>query len=141
LFATHYFELTALADQLDGVINVHLSAAEHDGHVVFLHSVRPGPASQSYGLQVAQLAGIPSPVIQAARQKLQQLEFQSAAMKGAQTTSQPQSPAPMVAASLQPDLFATRFPSDVELRLRDVDPDGLTPREAHELIYALKQLL
>ena len=140
MFATHYFELTALADQLDGVINVHLSAAEHEGHVVFLHSVKPGPASQSYGLQVAQLAGIPAAVIRAAREKLQQLEMQSSAMKGneppigAGAASKP-------ASTHQPDLFATRFPSEIELRLRDIDPDSLTPRAAHELLYALKQLL
>lgn len=141
LFATHYFELTALADQLAGVINVHLSAAEHDGHVVFLHSVKPGPASQSYGLQVAQLAGMPSAVIQAARQKLQQLELQSAAIKGSDSRMSSSKQLAAIATTSQSDLFATRYPSDVELRLRDIDPDGLTPRAAHELIYALKQLL
>lgn len=140
LFATHYFELTALADQLDGVINVHLSAAEHEGHVVFLHSVKPGPASQSYGLQVAQLAGIPAAVISAAREKLQQLELQSAAMKNSEQPSSTGVTEKSLAAH-QPDLFATRFPSEIELRLRDIDPDNLTPRAAHELIYALKQLL
>ncbi len=144
LFATHYFELTALADQLDGVANVHLSAVEHDGRVVFLHSVKEGPASQSYGLQVAQLAGIPQAVITAARQKLQQLELQSvsaAAQPAGPVASARGRAARQPEPSPQPDLFATRSPSEVELHLRDVDPDGLTPRQAHELLYALKKLL
>ncbi len=143
LFATHYFELTALAEQLDGVANVHLSAVEHEGRVVFLHSVKEGPASQSYGLQVAQLAGIPQAVIVAARQKLQQLELQSISttLPTAAASSGRGKPARALAASPQPDLFATRSPSEVELHLRDVDPDGLTPRQAHELLYALKRLL
>lgn len=154
LFATHYFELTALPEQLTGVANVHLSAVEHDGRVIFMHSVKPGPASQSYGLQVAQLAGIPQAVIVAARAKLQQLEEQSvsAGMMPAGTTEAPQAtPAAATPAtsrksvvreqSPQPDLFATRHPSDIEIRLRNVDPDSLTPRQAHELLYALKQLL
>ena len=141
--------------------NVHLSAAEHEGRVVFLHSVKDGPASQSYGLAVAQLAGIPQAVISAARHKLQQLEQQSVSVAGGAPVLaavapaiEPASPgtaedAPrgrMRAARApepgpQPDLFATRYPSEIELQLRDVDPDNLTPRQAHELLYALKKLL
>jgi len=79
LFATHYFELTRLAEELHGVANVHLDAVEHAGGIVFLHAVEEGPASQSYGLQVAQLAGIPAPVIRAARARLHELEQQSVA--------------------------------------------------------------
>ncbi len=78
LFATHYFELTMLAERLDGVANVHLAAAEHGSGVVFLHAVEAGPASQSYGIQVAQLAGVPRAVIDAAREKLAELEAESA---------------------------------------------------------------
>src|SRR5690606_4524754 len=74
LFATHYFELTALPDDYPGVANVHLDATEHGDSIVFLHAVKPGPANQSYGLQVAQLAGIPAEVISSARAKLRQLE-------------------------------------------------------------------
>jgi DNA mismatch repair protein MutS len=112
--------------------------------VVFLHSVKDGPASQSYGLQVAQLAGIPQAVIVAARQKLQQLEQQSvsaAVQPAGQVAGSRGKSARPIAPSPQPDLFATRSPSEVELHLRDVDPDGLTPRQAHELLYALKRLL
>ncbi len=74
LFATHYFELTALAEQLPGVANVHLAATEHRQQIVFLHAVREGPASQSYGIQVARLAGVPSAVLANARRKLEELE-------------------------------------------------------------------
>jgi len=79
LFATHYFELTSLPDDFDSIINVHLDAVEHDSGIVFMHSVKPGPANQSYGLQVAQLAGIPAAVIDSARGKLTQLEAESLA--------------------------------------------------------------
>ena len=74
LFATHYFELTASAATLPAVKNVHLDAVEHEGKIIFLHSLREGAANKSYGLQVAELAGIPRPVIQYARQKLEELE-------------------------------------------------------------------
>ena len=74
LFATHYFELTTLAEVLPATENVHLAATEHEGSIVFLHSVQPGPASQSYGIQVARLAGLPDPVLIAARARLQALE-------------------------------------------------------------------
>ena len=84
LFATHYFELTSLPDDFDSIVNVHLDAVEHDSGIVFMHSVKPGPANQSYGLQVAQLAGIPAAVIDSARGKLAQLEAESLAT----TTSQ-----------------------------------------------------
>ncbi|MFB3107491.1 MAG: DNA mismatch repair protein MutS, partial [Pseudomonadales bacterium] len=78
LFATHYFELTALPDELPNIANVHLAATEHEGNIVFLHNVKEGPASQSYGIQVARLAGIPHAVIDAAQQRLQELEQQQA---------------------------------------------------------------
>jgi DNA mismatch repair protein MutS len=154
LFATHYFELTALPELLDGVANVHLAAAEHDGHVVFLHAVKPGPASQSYGLQVAQLAGVPSAVINRARERLAMLESQSVSLRHSEVTAVTASPTSSTANTSnssraraaernnpQPDLFATRQPSAIELALRDIDPDSLSPREALAVVYALKKQL
>ncbi len=130
LFATHYFELTALPDDYSGVANVHLDAAEHGDGIVFLHAVKPGPANQSYGLQVAQLAGIPRVVIQQARKKLQQLEKDEGFKSGlaAQQTQ------------VQNDLFAS-LPNHPALDILDeTDPDQLTPRQAQELLYRLKEL-
>lgn len=131
LFATHYFELTTLPEQTDGVVNVHLSAAEHGDRIVFLHSVQEGPASQSYGLQVAQLAGIPAAVIRQARSKLAQLENQEVQSQLASTPA---------SAPLQNDLFA-QTPSPLELRLKALNPDEMTPRDALEMLYTLKKLM
>jgi DNA mismatch repair protein MutS len=132
LFATHYFELTALPEHGEGVANVHLSAAEHGDRILFLHAVQDGPASQSYGLQVAQLAGIPAPVIQAARDKLSQLEnHEILSQQSAGPASAPQ----------QNDLFLSAAPSAAETRLRQVNPDELTPRAALDLLYELKRLV
>lgn len=130
LFATHYFELTTLPEQDEGVVNVHLSAAEHGERILFLHSVKEGPASQSYGLQVAQLAGIPGVVIQSARTKLAQLENQEVRTQLSKVDGHPQ----------QNDLFASG-PSPVELKLAGINPDHLSPRDALDLIYALKKLM
>jgi DNA mismatch repair protein MutS len=130
LFATHYFELTRLAEEFSQAVNVHLDAVEHKDSIVFLHSLEEGPASQSYGLQVAQLAGVPKAVVQLARRHLQELERQSAA------------------ANLQGDLFAARAEPAQESAshpvveaLEAVDPDALSPREALDALYRLKQLL
>ncbi len=134
LFSTHYFELTALADETEGCANVHLDATEHADSLVFLHAVRDGPASRSYGLQVAQLAGVPRTIIAAARRTLQQLEARSAL--GAHLHS-PQAELPFAAAVPEPlpapDLRATRLLA----RLAELDPDSLTPRAALELLYEL----
>jgi DNA mismatch repair protein MutS len=130
LFATHYFELTSLADTDAGVANVHLNATEHNERIVFLHSVLPGPASQSYGLQVAQLAGVPKPVIERARQHLAQLEQQS-------LNQQSQAPRLASKAPLQSDLFASAAHPMVEI-LRTLKPDELTPLQALELLYKWK---
>ena len=132
LFATHYFELTALADQLDGVANVHLDAVEHDDKLVFLHAVKEGPADRSFGLQVAALAGVPRPVIDDARRYLRQLEAGAA-------TAEATGIAPPAAASPQADLFPAE--SRAAKALRELDPDGLSPREALEALYRLKSLL
>lgn len=133
LFATHYFELTALPEQLEHVANVHLSATEHKERIVFLHHVLPGPASQSYGLAVAQLAGVPEPVIERARQHLQQLEQHSV-----------EQPRPAVAATagmpMQADLFASA-PHPLIEALSQINPDEISPRQALELLYKWKDKL
>jgi len=129
LFATHYFELTRLAQEFKQVVNVHLDAVEHRDHIVFLHSVEEGPASQSYGLQVAQLAGIPGHVIQAARKRLALLEQQS------------------ISSGVQGDLFsALPVPDEIQVSpvieaLAEANPDELSPKSALELVYLLKKML
>jgi len=126
LFATHYFELTQLAQEFRQLANVHLDAKEHGADLVFLHAVEEGPASQSYGIQVARLAGVPSPVILAARRHLRELE-------DAQLQPGPQG-----------DLFAAHLPNDEPPphpaldQLRELDPDTLTPKAALDMLYALK---
>jgi DNA mismatch repair protein MutS len=128
LFATHYFELTTLPDEHAGIANVHLDAAEHGDGVVFLHAVREGPASQSYGLQVAKLAGVPAKVIERARARLRELERGAARALDAQT---PQLP-----------LFAAeQEDAPVVEALRAIEPDGLSPREALEVLYRLKGMV
>lgn len=128
LFATHYFELTSLADEQPTVVNVHLDATEHDDGIVFLHQVKQGAANQSYGLQVAKLAGLPTLVIRQAQTKLKQLEEQAI-----QSETSPQS-----------DLFVTPInePPDSEIldALTTVNPDDLSPKAALEFIYHLKSL-
>ena len=133
LFATHYFELTLLANEYAELANVHLDAIEHGQSIVFLHAVEEGPANQSYGIQVAALAGIPAAVLKAARRQLREFE-QRASIN-----------------PLQPDLFAAAWSSAVEAgepathpavdRLLSIDPDRLTPREALDALYELKSLL
>ncbi len=128
LFATHYFELTALPEQCPSMANVHLDATEHEDHVVFLHNIQEGPANRSFGLQVAKLAGIPDSVLRAAREKLQALE------RG------PGRPEPLPAPA-QAELFANAEPHPALTRLEAVDPDALSPREALQLIYELRGTL
>ena len=129
LFATHYFELTRLPDQIEGVGNAHLTASEHGDGIVFLHRVQEGPASQSYGLQVAQLAGVPSTVIRQAQEKLLELEAGAPAAGATTASTAPQ----------QPDLF-TSGPGPLEKAIDELDPDALTPRQALERLYELKSL-
>ena len=129
LFATHYFELTRIVEEFKHAANVHLDAVEHGNGIVFLHRVEEGPASQSYGLQVAQLAGIPRSVINAAKRKLAQLEQQHL-NTGPQT-----------------DMFAQEVPEPEPVlhaalaQLEVIQPDDLTPKQALELIYKLRQLI
>ncbi len=131
LFATHYFELTVLPESQPVAANVHLNATEHNERIVFLHHVLPGPASQSYGLAVAQLAGVPAPVIARAREHLARLETTSLPHEA------PRSAADQAAAPLQNDLFAS-LPHPVIEELQRISPDDLTPRQALELLYAWK---
>ena len=132
LFATHYFELTGLADELAGCDNVHLDATEHNGKLVFLHAVKPGPANQSYGLQVASLAGVPTSVIRRARRYLAALEAQAPA-DGAGQRNDVQGQLPLMVAEPEPADDAFREALD------EIDPDSLTPREALVLIYKTQE--
>jgi DNA mismatch repair protein MutS len=132
LFATHYFEMTRLAQDYPECANVHLDAIEHGQRIVFLHALEEGPASQSYGIQVAALAGIPGSVIRDAKRRLTQLENRQ------------------IGNGAQPDLFALApplpepaeaSPHQALAALRDIDPDTLTPRAALDLLYELKRRL
>jgi DNA mismatch repair protein MutS len=128
LFATHYFELTEFPVQHHGAVNQHVSAIESGSNIVFLHHIEPGPASKSYGIAVAKLAGVPQAVLSQARHALRALEAQ-------QTAGQP-----------QVDLFAAppeapiSEQSAVDRALVNIDPDALSPREALEALYQLKRL-
>nr|WP_312514956.1 DNA mismatch repair protein MutS [Massilia sp.] len=140
LFATHYFELTQLPESYPSAVNVHLSAVEHKDSIVFLHAVQDGPASQSYGLQVAQLAGVPPAVIKAARKHLARLEAQA-------LDATPQLDlfaAPSTDVETEAEEAAPSFAAPQDDGLRDaldaIDPDALTPREALERLYELKRL-
>ncbi len=130
LFATHYFEMTRLALEYKEAANVHLDAVEHRDTIVFLHAVEEGPASQSYGLQVAQLAGVPKAVIRNARRYLQMLEDSRLTGGGQSDLFAGGKPGPEPA----PDTDALREALDA------VNPDELSPREALELLYKLKRL-
>jgi DNA mismatch repair protein MutS len=130
LFATHYFELTALAGALPNIANVHLDAVEHKDRIVFLHRLEGGPADRSYGIHVAHLAGIPRDVVRAARRHLAELERQL----------KPQSP--------HPDLFASPAPAPEPAQshpaldaLAELNPDELSPKDALALVYKLRGLL
>lgn len=129
LFATHYFELTRIVDEFKHASNVHLDAVEHGHNIVFMHKVEEGAANQSYGLQVAQLAGIPRTVITAAKKKLAQLEVHQVANN-----------------SPQPDMF-TMVEQQIETpvhpviaELETIQADELTPKQALDLLYKLKEL-
>jgi DNA mismatch repair protein MutS len=130
LFATHYFELTRIVDEFKQAANVHLDALEHGNNIVFMHKVEDGAANQSYGLQVAQLAGIPRSVVTAAKRKLTQLENSQIALN-----------------NHQPDMFSANIeivpvmvhPAVAELEV--IQPDDLTPKQALEFLYKLKNII
>ncbi len=144
LFATHYFELTALAAEFEGIANVHLDAVEYSDpkqgeRLVFMHAVKPGPANRSFGLQVAALAGIPGAVIRDAKQTLAALE------RGTHGAG-PQAAGPHADASPQSDLFTAAPQVDPDLArlaeaVRAIDPDTLSPREALDALYRLRDEL
>lgn len=143
LFATHYFEITSLPDAIPGIANVHLNATEHNDNIVFLHKVQEGPASKSYGLQVAKLAGIPTSVLRQAQEQLHLLEQGEHPHQPAKTThdTQEQSSATAQAgAPLQGGLFDAMPDPTVEA-LKKINPDNLSPREALEQLYRLKEIL
>ena len=151
LFATHYFEMTALDQKLSGVSNLHLTASEHDDGIVFMHRVEAGPANQSYGLQVAQLAGVPRSVIKRARHRLSLLESGSLidasaaaaaeeARHGAQGSSQAMTAANAAPAPQQDDLFSAGLHPVVEA-LAALDIDNLTPKQALDALYTLRAQL
>ena len=132
LFATHYFELTMLAEQIDTLANVHLDAMEHDDNIVFMHAVQEGAASKSFGLQVAQLAGVPKIVIKRAKQRLAELERQ-------------QTPNVLTASPIQSDAFEQQSLAPDEhpvlTTLIDTDVNDLSPRQALDLLFSLKEQL
>ncbi len=128
-FATHYFELTALPDDLASMVNVHLDATEHEDHVVFMHHIQEGPANRSFGLEVAKLAGVPTGVLLHARQKLSELESQQIVESSH-------------ASGEQVDLFSAPIAKSPVLSvLSEIDPDQMTPKEALDALYTLKTLL
>jgi DNA mismatch repair protein MutS len=129
LFATHYFELTSLPENYSSIRNVHLDAIEHGNGIVFLHAVKSGPANQSYGLQVAQLAGIPNSVIASARRKLELLESESMAFET--KPKGPQQP-------FQNEMFNSEPHPAVEF-LERLDPDEISAKEALSILYELKK--
>ena len=157
LFATHYFELTQLAQTSPAALNLHLAAAEHQGGIVFLHEVRPGPANRSYGLQVGRLAGLPAAVVRKAGLLLEQLEARARAhddqlelfglleddptsvQTGASDSVQEDSPAGNddKVAPASASMTAHRLAA----ALADIDPDTLNPRQALEALYRLRAML
>ena len=144
LFATHYFELTGLPNQLKGVANVHLDAREHNDGIAFMHTVQEGPASKSYGLAVAALAGVPKQVIQLAKQRLAHLEEISQQTKNAHDSPQAdlyfnaEAEENLQNSEQNRPLVAI---SEAEAALHAINPDELTPRQALDELYRLKKLL
>jgi DNA mismatch repair protein MutS len=131
LFSTHYFELTALADQTPRMINVHLDAVEHGDGIVFLYQLKPGPANRSYGLQVARLAGLPELVIDDAMKRLLELEKRYQRVTGDSMAH-------------QMPIFATRDDTTIKTaieRLRELDPNSISPREALAILFELRQMV
>jgi DNA mismatch repair protein MutS len=128
LFATHYFELTEFPATHHAALNVHVSATESGRDIVFLHEIQSGPASKSYGIQVARLAGMPAAVVNQARHTLDALESQA---------TQAQAQVDLFAA---PPAIESIADSTVEAWAKAINPDELSPREALEALYQLKKL-
>jgi len=134
LFATHYFELTALPDHLQEVENVHLDAIEHNDKIVFLHRVKKGATNRSYGLQVALLAGVPQDVVRQAKQFLQKME-------AGQSLPSPDTKQDDMFTQKQDDSEKTRQDDPILNELTNLDPDELSPKAALEALYKLKSIL
>lgn len=130
LFATHYFELTSLAEEMAGVVNVHLEALEHNDRIVFMHQVKEGPANESYGLQVAALAGVPEPVIAMARKRLKELDHSASATHLSLSAQNN----PQMSLFQQPEISA------LSAELKKTNADELTPKQALDLVYRLQKL-
>jgi DNA mismatch repair protein MutS len=128
LFATHYFELTALPDSHNDIANVHLDAVEHDDRIVFMHAVKEGAADRSYGLHVASLAGVPPHVISQAQNRLLELEQADTG----RPAMQPQKP--------QLGLFDMHNEHPLIEAMDSIDPDTMTPQQAQQVLYTLKDL-
>jgi DNA mismatch repair protein MutS len=135
LFATHYFELTALVQKHDRAVNVHVAAVESRTRggedIVFLHQIETGPASRSYGVQVARLAGMPASLLRQARVALESLESQQ--KSGAAQID-------LFSPLASPEATAVHEPSAVDSALAKIDPDGMTPKQALDALYRLKAL-
>jgi DNA mismatch repair protein MutS len=150
LFATHYFELTSLSDQISTITNVHLSAVEHNDEIRFMHQVQQGAASKSYGLQVAKLAGVPKQVIDSAKRKLAELELNDVVNAGTSAKEQSnsysadknQAAKTSTAALAKPSVTESQLSMSfehnenwLEQKIKQIDIDDLTPREALALLY------
>jgi len=141
LFATHYFELTILPEQIKNIFNVHLDAVEHDDSIVFLHSVQEGAANQSYGIQVAQLAGVPKQIIAAAKNKLVQLENASVIAEDPRSIDWVGDDTPGEGSWVRNDTSREMQSHPVVEKLSEINPDSLTPKEALEVLYELKKII
>jgi DNA mismatch repair protein MutS len=145
LFATHYHQLVGLAEEINGLYNIHVQVADSDGEIAFLHTIAEGPCDDSYGVQVAGLAGLPSTVVERARDLLLFLESQ------AQGARAGEGGVPLSREAGQSSLFGWNRPtaptrivekeSEIEKRLSEIDPDMLSPRDAMDLIYELRGML
>jgi DNA mismatch repair protein MutS len=150
LFATHYFELTSLSDSIPTITNIHLSAVEHDDEIRFMHQVQQGAASKSYGLQVAKLAGVPKAVIDSAKRKLAELErldVVNASNAGNKVTrsiserSSGKQPAPEIKRETQLSMSFETPEHWLEQKIKQIDIDDLTPRQALALLYQWRKEL
>jgi DNA mismatch repair protein MutS len=143
LFATHYFELTSLAEQINTIANVHIDAVEHGDKIVFLHTVKDGPANQSYGIQVAQLAGVPKIVIAQAKKKLVSMEKHSRQppQVGQTLALNFDNAAPFVVENVVHEVVKDPRAEQLKAALQAIEPDELSPRQALDELYRLRKLL
>jgi DNA mismatch repair protein MutS len=160
LFATHYFELTSLSDSIPTITNVHLSAVEHDDEIRFMHQVQQGAANKSYGLQVAKLAGVPKAVIDSAKRKLAELERldvvnasnagnkvtrsrseQSSSQHSISQQSNDKQPATEIKRETQLSMSFETPEHWLEQKIKQIDIDDLTPRQALALLYQWRKEL